>query len=336
MINLLGHLRVSTARMCWTGLRAVGTFGLILLPLTILSAQTERPASREIVAEDFTRNRPAQPIEPGGGTVSSAPATGRQSQSAKKKSLPSTNKRVYRLAASTGPGPNRPVPASKVVQLGVTIWRLRPAKAGDTGGRMLVIENTKSSEWVAERIEADTPIGIGDRVRISIESPRSGYLYIVDRDLFADGSTGDALLIFPTLGTRGGDNELVAGKLIDIPAQDDRQNYFTANPVRSDQVGEILTIIVSAAPLDLPIAARPTRISAADLARWEKAWGSTAERFEMLGGAGQDWTKAERQAGREKGARQLTQDDPPPQTIYRIGTRDEKTFLVNVRLNYGR
>ena len=62
------------------------------------------------------------------------------------------------------------------------------------------------------------------------------------------------------------------------------------------------------------------------------ARGGESERFEMEGGAGQAWTKQEQQAAARKGTRQLTRDDPAPQTIYRVSTADNKALLVNVRL----
>jgi hypothetical protein len=201
---------------------------------------------------------------------------------------------------------------------------------------MLIREKDKASEWIPERIEADTPLHEGDRVRLTIESPREGYLYIVDRDLFADGTMGDALLIFPTLSMRGGDNQVRPGKLIDIPAQEDDPNYFKASPNRSDQIGELLTIIVTNAPLELPIGTEPLHISAADITKWEKLWASATERFEMEGGAGQPWTKEEKEAAAAKGTRRLTRDEPSPQTIYRIATTNKTAFLVSVRLTYGR
>ena len=209
-----------------------------------------------------------------------------------------------------------------------------------TGERMLVRENNKSSEWIPERIEMDTALGPGDRVRLSIESPREGYLYVVDRDLYADGKMGDAKLIFPARSMRGGDNQVRPGKLIDLPGQEDNPNYFTAQPSHSaqgsDQVGEILTIIVASAPLALSIEAQPLLISAADVAKWEKSWGSQTERFELEGGAGKPWTKEEKEASSATGSRPLTRDEPPPQTIYRIASTNKTAFLIDVRLSYAR
>ena len=202
------------------------------------------------------------------------------------------------------------------------------------GQRLLVREKDKSSEWIPERIEADTPLHQGDRVRLSIESPREGYLYIVDRDLYSDGAMGEAMLIFPALDVRDGNNQVRAGKLIDIPAQEDDPSFFNARPNRADQVGEVLSIIVTTSPLDLPIGDDPIPISASQIAQWEKNWASTTERFEMVGGAGQTWTKEEQAAAAGNSTRQLTRKEPPPQTIYRVTTMNKTAFMVEVQLKY--
>jgi hypothetical protein len=105
---------------------------------------------------------------------------------------------------------------------------------------VLVLDGLKQAQYTPERIEAATPLNVGDRVRITVESPRSGFLYIIDREQYIDGSFGEPMLIFPTLKTRGGDNRVMPGKLIDIPAQEDQYSYFTAQPAgsRRDQVAE--------------------------------------------------------------------------------------------------
>lgn len=315
-----------------------GTLFTLFFALVIampVAAQTQKPTSREIVSEDFTKNRPK-------GTSSST----QPSVSNQKKIRP--RKRVYRLAGTdsialigqptnkTSPSTKVSVASSKSQQLGVTIWRLRPARTRDLGQRLLVREKDKSSEWIPERIEADTPLRQGDRVRLSIESPREGYLYIVDRDLYSDGKMGDAMLIYPAADMHGGDNKARPGKLIDIPAQEDDPNCFTARPGRSDQIGELLTIIVTTTPLELNIGVEPLPISASDLAEWEKSWRSPTEHFEMEGGAGQPWTKEEKEAAAARGTRQLTREEPSPQTIYKIASSDKTAFMISVRLNYAK
>jgi hypothetical protein len=202
---------------------------------------------------------------------------------------------------------------------------------------VLVLDGLKQSAFTPERIEANTPLSIGDRVRITVESPRPGFLYIVDREQYADGSLGEPMLIFPTKQTRGGDNRVMPGKLIDIPAQEDQYSYFTAQPAgdRRDQVAEVLTVILTPQPLPLTIGAQPLRVSAAQVAEWDKLWGGVAETLELVGGAGRTWTNEEKLAGAANG-RQLTQSGPPPQTVYRVARKAGGPMMVTVPLRYAK
>ncbi len=308
-------------------------FGLALLSAFSISssvmARAQEEGSRQIVLEEFTKARPAAsdrktqvPVRTG---------SRRRPASAVAKAPRYLRKTPSLLAAL--------LPGSPTMEIGVTIWRLRPAAGNDGGARVLVMENAQSTQWTPERIEADTPLQVGERVRISVESPRAGYLYVIDREQYADGSLGDAYLIFPTTRTRGGDNRVGPGKLVDIPAQEDNPSYFTLvpSPSRSDQIAELLNIIVAPQPLeDLRIAANPLKLSKSDVAKWEKAWSSAVERFEMVGGAGRPWSNLEKEAGSTTSARVLTQEEPAPQTIYRVASRSKNIFLVTVPLRYGR
>jgi len=299
---------------------------VFLLVLTqIAVANAPQGTSRKIVSDDFIKNRPK---------TASADSRNKESQEATPTSAiqkPKMPSRRYRLASKptikTGPSSQNNV----IAQLGITIWRLRPVKVGGTTTRAFIREKTTSSGWIPERVEADTTFREGDRVRLSIESPRPGYLYIVDRDLFADGTTGGAMLIYPWAGT---DNEMRPGKLVDIPSQEDDPSYFTARLMGSNQVGELLTFILTSSPLNLPISDEPFQIANVQMTEWEKVWAGATERFEMEGGAGEAWTQQEKQAAASKGTRQLTRDDPAPQTIYRVSSADNKAFLVNLRLSY--
>ena len=284
--------------------------------------------SRQIVLEDFTKARPTS-TSPGprraGGPRRKPPARASAQ-------TPKYIRKTPAVATS--------VKADlSTMEIGVTIWRLRPGVASDGGARVLVQESAQSSQWTPQRIEADTSLRVGERVRITIESPRAGYLYVIDREQYADGTLGDAYLIFPTLRTRGGDNRVRPGRLVDIPAQEDTPSYFTLvpSPNRSDQVAEVLTIIVTPEPFeDLPLSNNPIKLSKDDVAKWERSWSTQVERFEMVGGAGQAWTAMEKEASSMSGARLLTQEEPAPQTIYRIGSKNKKAFLVTVPLRYAR
>lgn len=275
------------------------------------SISPSQETQRKIVSDDFIKSRREV-----------APA------SRKGKSRVQDKRPNYRLVSNPAVG-SRPA-AGNVVQLGITIWRLRPAKRDDSGRRALIREKGKGLLWAAERVQSDGTFREGDYVRISVESPRSGYLYVIDRELSADGSNGEPMLIFPWAEA---DNKLVPGSLIDIPGQEDDPNHFTARVTRGDQVGELLTFIVTATPLDLPLSDKPLRIEPMELSRWEKMWGGLTERYEMEGGAGQAWTQQEKQAAAKK-RRQLTREDPVPQTIYRVIAPERKGILVNLLLKY--
>lgn len=288
-------------------------------------AQEDDANSRQIVLDRFNKARPADGLTAGvgGGRVSGGVAV---------------KAPVYRRtsAIKVAAGARKPKPAPSE-EIGVTVWRLRPSQSIDTGARVVVQDGLRQTEMTPERIEADTPLNIGDRVRLTIESPRPGYLYIVDREQYADGSYGKPMLIFPTKGTRGGDNRVAPGMLIDIPAQEDQYSYFTAQPTgdRRDQIAEVLTIILVTQPLPLSIGAQPLKLTDTQVAGWEKAWGGKAERLELVDGAGRQWTKEERMAGAANG-RQLTQGGPPPQTVYQIPRKTGAPLLVTVPLRYTR
>ena len=246
--------------------------------------------------------------------------------------------RTYRSVSGTASSAElrKSASASDTV-IGVTLWRLRPTRSADNkDARILEHQSAKSAEWTAERIEADTRISEGERVRVSIESPSTGYLYVIDREEYADGSLGDAYLIFPTARTRGGNNSAVAGRVIEFPAQDDNPPYFTLTRSRPEHIGETLILIVAPKPLaELPIGAEPLKLLSDMLAQWEKDWGGRAEKFELEGGAGLPYTKAEKSAGGD-GSRMLTQTDPLPQTILRLNTRPGSPVLVKVELRIAR
>lgn len=332
-------------RIIWMRSILTAILAVLFVPFTSSAiAQTQEEGSRQIVLDEFTKARPAR------NTV--APTSPSSQTTRTRTRPPSTANRVakrptYRRAGGTPwpgsasakrPGSTGTRPAGSE-ELGVTLWRLRPSKQNDSGARLLVMESSQPGEWTPERIEADTPLKVGERVRISVESPRTGYLYVVDREQYADGSLGDAYLIFPTTRTRNGDNKVRPGKLIDIPAQEDAPNYFTLvpSPSRSDQVAEVLSFIVTSQPLQsLPLTDKPLKVSKSDIAKWEKVWSSEVEHFEMEGGAGRAWTEEEKAASATSSSRLLTQEEPAPQTVYRIIAKATGSLLVTVPLRYGK
>jgi hypothetical protein len=245
----------------------------------------------------------------------------------------SSAKRRYRIAT-----PNVPVDrvAGDTV-VGVTLWRLRPTRAADTGERILVQEGPESVNWIPERVEVDTKLAAGTRVRLSVEAARTGYLYVIDREQYADGSLGEPYLIFPTTRTNSGNNEVKAGRIIEIPTQDDSPPFFTLKPSRSNQVSEVISVLVSPTPLEgLKIGENAQKLSVQQVAEWEKSWGGTVGRLEMNNGAGKTWTRREREAGADA-TRSLNQNEPAPQTLfYSPEAKSGQPVMVNVALRYGR
>ncbi|HKG59711.1 MAG TPA: DUF4384 domain-containing protein [Pyrinomonadaceae bacterium] len=265
---------------------------LLILAISLpLVAHPQQPKDRSITSDDFNKSRP----------------------SLKRRSIP--RQKTYRLA-SPPLAKRLDVDSASTLKVGVTLWKVHREGYG------------RESREVATRVEAGTEFHDGDFIRISIESPRPGYLYVIDRDWFTDGSPGgETNLIFPH---RGEDNRLEAGKLIDIPAQ--AYDPFKATP-KANQAGEMLTIIVTSLPLSLSLSDDPLPVSSTQLAAWEGKWSGMTERFEMNGGVGQTRTIAEQEA---TGMRQLTRDDPSPQTIYFLVPRSGDGLLFNLLLSYVR
>jgi hypothetical protein len=173
----------------------------------------------------------------------------------------------------------------------------------------------------------------GDKLRISVEAVRGGYLYVIDREQYADGSLGEPYLIFPTTRTAGGDNQVAIGRLVEIPAQDDNPPFFTMKKSRAGHVAEVLSVIVTPAKLEgVQITDKALKLPDAQVTAWEKSWGSNVGNLEMST-AGQAWTKEEKDAR----TRALTAAAPPPQLVfYRPNVKPTEPMFVKLKLNYRR
>ena len=241
-------------------------------------------------------------------------------------------KRSYRVA--TPNVPTAGVNGETVV--GVTLWRLRRASSTDSGERLIVHEDADTADWLPERISTNARLAQGDRLRISVEAARIGYLYVVDREQYADGSFSEPYLIFPTTRTLGGNNQVTMGKIIELPDREDRPPYFTVRRSRPDQVAEVLSVLVSPSPLEgLEITDKAQKLSEAQVSRWEKSWGGRVGLLELETGVGNVWSKEEKEAGSGV-ARVLKSDAPAPQAIYyQPNAKSSEPILVKVRLRYG-
>lgn len=240
--------------------------------------------------------------------------------------------RTYRIATPQVPVDN----VSPDTVVGITVWRLRPASRADAGERIIVHDDGGNKDWLPQRISATTRLLQGDRIRISIEAARTGYLYVIDREQYADGSLGEPYLIFPTTRMLAGNNQVVVGKLIEIPAQDDSPPYFTVRRTRPDHVAEAMSVLVSPVPLEgVQITAMAKKLSDAQVAGWEDAYSVRVGFLEMAKGVGQAWTKEEKDAGAAN-TRALTLNAPAPQLLfYRASAKPDDPVMVKVQLWYG-
>jgi hypothetical protein len=219
--------------------------------------------------------------------------------------------------------------------LGITLWRLRPAdKKDESQARLLEQESDSEVVLIGERVGAETRFQEGQKVRLGVESPRSGYLYVIDREQYADGTYSEPYLIFPTLKTRGGDNSVVAGRLVEIPDQDDRPFYFKMNRHRPDQTGEVLTFLVTSQPIpNLELSRKALKLTNEQFAQWEQKWRAPARRVELANHAGKAYTKIEMTAGANK-TTLLGPTDLPPQIIFRLNGRTTGAVMVTLPLMY--
>jgi hypothetical protein len=298
-----------TTRRHFQAILALPVLFLILGAVEIARAQDD-DESKAIKAEEFIKQRPAK-----------GPA---------KSDTRARYKRPPSVAVSAVP------PRGMVfAQLGVTIWRFRDSTATDKT-KELIEEDGEKKEVTLERIEEGTKVLPGQKIRLSLESlSRSGFLYVVDREQYSDGTFGEPLLIFPT--KRNVDiSKVDAGRLIYIPSS---KGKFNIRPSQSSktQVAEMITVLVSPEPL-IPheqLTRDAIRLNRQLFDTWEKQWGAQATKFEMDGGAGQAMSETEQAAGVD-GSPALTQDDPVPQTVYRVAIKPDAPLLVSIPLRFAR
>jgi hypothetical protein len=191
--------------------------------------------------------------------------------------------------------------------------------------------NPPKAPHVPERLGPADVVAFGDRVRLGIEVSQEGYLYVIDRERYADGSLGDPYLLFPAKDLRGGDNRVGPGQLVDIPAQTDEIPALVLTRSGPQHIGEELLVLVTLRPLpDIAPVAAPRRLEPALVADWERQWSGNTSRLDLVAADRQTWTLAEQKAGAAE--RPLTQADPMPQALYRADLRNDG-LLVRIPLS---
>lgn len=252
---------------------------------------------------------------------------------------PAPKKKVYHPDDSNFPV-GTPPQGMEYVQIGVTVWRARPVTARDDDE--VAKEIVDGKEMASERI--GDYITNGERIYLGIESlagdflqDKSGYLYVINREQYADGMFGRARLIFPTLLTYGGKNRIRPGLPIVLPRT--KGEPFVVKRSTSAQVAETFTIILSPWQLQLPepLSNKAMVLPPELVADWEKQYGGRMYQASLRGGTGQARTKLEQVVGNREiidGAEALTQDDPSPQTVFRGAVKIGNPAMVTVTLRF--
>lgn len=292
---------------------------VMVWPLAGTSASAQDVQTKGIKAEEFIKERPAKPTG-GVGSRRTRPA----------------RKPTYKTSQAAAAAAVAPPPGKVFAQVGVTLWRFRPSTSGDRTKELVEEEGEpEKTEWSLERMEEGTLLSPGQKVRLSIESlSRDGFLYVINREEYADGSLGDARLIFPTKKTAEGATRVKAGRMVYIPGP---RGYFRIKPSSSPKghVAEVLTVLVSSKPLidSARLANTAITLSKEEVEAWEKKWATQATKFEMEGGAGRVMTEREQSAASSDAA-SLSQDDPVPQTIYRLAIKPEDALVIRLPLKF--
>jgi len=214
------------------------------------------------------------------------------------------------------------------LMLGLTTWRMRESRSGDKA-RLLVHESNTSQvvELTPERMQAGAELTDRDRVRISVEPGRSGNLYIASREVYADGSRGDAYLLFPSRRIRAGSSKVNPGELVEVPEASNAVPYFTLKRSRPEQVGEELMLLLSQDEIRGLIVERgDLKINPAMVAEWLAKWGSGVKMLDSPEQKGAALTTVEQRAGADSA--RLRPEDPLPQLLFHVPTAGREAILA--------
>lgn len=255
---------------------------------------------------------------------------------------PQTKKRTYKLVRRLKT-PRRPAPQYQEAMLGLTVWKMRPASEKDEVKELMEEAagcKVTQPEYTWARNESETPLEVCDLIRLSVESlSHSGYLYVVDRELYGDGTYGAPKLVYPTLLSAGASNPISPGDSIFVP-ESGAKFRVKAEQNEKTQVAEVLTVIISPKQLFERSALKTKAINLPpqQFADWLKRWEVETVLLEQEDGAGEPITQIEQTASEAaKGLTEessLSQTDPAPQSIFRALIKKGDPFLVNVFLKF--
>lgn len=246
--------------------------------------------------------------------------------------------------------------------IGVTIGRARRATEAELNDLTIAkVHSTSGIDFVLERITGDPTVTHGTLLQLMIEylggSARSklrdnrvGYLYVINRVQYANGTYSEPRLIFPTRRTYGGDNRVLPGKVVILP--DPQRLWEIGRNSLHEQAFETYLIIVSDEPLkdsrgvELQLenlSDKAITLNDKLVAGWVRTLGGGTLRAELESTTKKYLTQREQAASgntlanqrdtREQ-ANDLTQADLPPQTVFRKLVGNNGKMLVTIKLPF--
>lgn len=319
--------------------RSIGSVALISWSAVIVFGQE---GTRSITSDDFAKNRPAAVKV----TVSNGrPLTGTR------KSVVYRSKKREKVAIRwkrSGKGIKKPKPAGKMVasDIGITVWKMRRPLATDNGVQLVVATDGGDEMWSSVRVDPLSNFRAGDRIRIGIESPTAGFLYVINSEVSSDGSFGAPSLIFPTVDAKF--NSVTPGMLVDIPDQKENYPYFMLRPSRGEYAGELVAIIITPVKLDFELDDKGKILNIDSIIDLDS--DIDLEIFASIDTNGELFSRVEADAACGSKTRELVRDkrqqtpcgtatrslskaEAPPQTIYRINTYPGRPAIAFIRLN---
>ena len=225
-----------------------------------------------------------------------------------------------RLTSADGPAKARIAVAPTDPVLGMNLWHMRLADAASPvkirGLQHKTQDKTGTRDWTPERMTLGDAILEDELLRLSFESASVGYLYVIDRDVYKDGTKSTTTLRFPTKQLRGGDNLVGPGEPIQIPSSKDNPPAFTVVLTRKDQTGIQVTLILSPKPLpEIVVPTKESPLSEALVAKYEQQFGTGVQMVEDKSMVKLVSTLAENTAASDP-SKPLGDKDPLPITLF--------------------
>ena len=304
-------------------------FSLVIAAAVILTCVifcfSQQDETKSLRAPEYAKHRPANAVVESGGSVG-GPKT--------YSSFVRVRVRKRKPAFKVIKPPSRQI---ETARLGFTVWRVETVDERDKSKSLTEHDDRSGTARRVERLDPDAVLAVGDSVRIGIESlTHSGYLYIIDREKYADGTFGSPTLVYPTLRYQNGDNYVRPGDVKFLPGPG-REITISSDSARK-QSAEELTIIVSPTRLiDVSqLQMEQIKISPNQLLEWIKKWAAEEVQLDQIGSAGLAMTAAECAAGADqsKGLNEhpLSQNDPLPQTMLEMKIKRGSPMITTVTL----